>query len=129
MTLIAGGASIELEDRVPRHGVIYQVVSLDAPGTIEVRVRSADHRTKRGRVQLRIARWTRRTATRHARSANSDSRPSGRRQNRSRGRPRESWARAADKLHEAITHFEAADDDAMRAQAAYSLGHLQYESA
>ena len=39
----------------------------------------------------------------------------------------ESWARAADKLHEAVTHFEAADDEPMRAQAAFSLAYLQYD--
>ncbi len=38
----------------------------------------------------------------------------------------ESWTRAADKLHEAVAHFEAADDEAMRAQAAYSLAYVQY---
>ena len=34
--------------------------------------------------------------------------------------------RAADKLHEAVAHFEAADDEPMRAQAAYSLAYVQY---
>ena len=53
------GSHAELEDRVPRHGTIYQVVSLAAPGEIRVQVRSVDHRTKQGSVSLRIAHWTR----------------------------------------------------------------------
>ena len=38
----------------------------------------------------------------------------------------ESWAKAADLLNEAVAHFELAEDDAARAQAQYTLGHLQY---
>ncbi len=38
----------------------------------------------------------------------------------------ESWTRAADKLYEAVAHFEAADDEGMRAQAAYFLANVQY---
>jgi tetratricopeptide (TPR) repeat protein len=127
LTVFAAGMQTELEDRVPRYGAIYKVVSLDAPGEIRIQLRSADHRTKKGRVQLRISRW-----------------------NRAPDAPRlehelgftafgeageqvalatiESWARAADKMHEAVTHFEAADDEVMRAQAAFSLAYLQFES-
>jgi tetratricopeptide (TPR) repeat protein len=127
LTVIAGGESSELEDRIPRYGAIYGVVSLESPGNLEVRVRSADHNKMHGRVQLRIARWTRAPDV-----------PPGERElgfaafgeageQVSRATP-ESWARAADKLHEAVTHFEAADDEPMRAQAAFSLAYLQYES-
>ena len=48
-----------LEDRVPRHGSIYRVVRLDAPGDLRIQVRSVDHVTKQGRAILRIAHWNR----------------------------------------------------------------------
>src|SRR5687768_12540766 len=34
MTVTSGGARTDLEDNVPRHGAIYQVVSLTAPGEV-----------------------------------------------------------------------------------------------
>lgn len=127
MTVSVAGAPTELEDRVPRYGAIFQVVSLDAPGEVRIQLRSADHRTKKGRVQLRISRWNRA--------------PDAPRLERELGFAAfaeaeeqvalatiESWARAADKMHEAVTHFEAADDEPMRAQAAFSLAYLQFES-
>ena len=61
-------------------------------------------------------------------SANSDSPRSARPENRWRSPRRNPPTRAADKLHEAVTHFEAADDEPMRAQAAYSLAYLQYDA-
>ena len=39
MTIDAGGSRSELEDRVPRHGAIYQVVSMAAPGELRITVR------------------------------------------------------------------------------------------
>ena len=103
------------------------VVSLAEPGTLEVRLRSADHRTKSGRVQLRISRWTR------AIDAPAGERERGFAALGEAGEQvaldtTESAARAADKLHEAVTHFEAADDEPMRAQAAFSLAYLQYNA-
>ena len=59
MTVEAGESRTELEDRVPRHGALYQVVSMAAPGELRITVRSDDHRTKQGRTALRIARWNR----------------------------------------------------------------------
>ncbi|HEU5137210.1 MAG TPA: CHAT domain-containing tetratricopeptide repeat protein [Steroidobacteraceae bacterium] len=125
LTVTADGARTELEDNVPRHGTIYQVVSLSKPATLELQLRSTDHPTKRGRVALRIARW----------SAASDDRANQRKlgflafgqagEQIALATP-ESATRAADKLYEGVTHFEAADDDPMRAQAAYSLAYVQY---
>src|SRR5688572_25417847 len=40
LTVDAPGKSTELEDRLSRHGVIYQVVSMAAPGDLKITVRS-----------------------------------------------------------------------------------------
>jgi CHAT domain-containing protein len=127
LTVVARGVTSELEDRIPRFGAAFKVVNLDEPADIEVRVRSADHRTKQGRVQLRIARWNRPV------DATADERELGFRafddaEQLVAAATVEAWARAADKFHEAVAHFEAADDEAMRAQAAFSLAYLQFES-
>ena len=52
VTVDAGGTRTELEDSVPRHGAIYQVVSLSSAGRVAGQLRSADHRTKQGRVSV-----------------------------------------------------------------------------
>jgi|KBSMisStaDraftv2_1062788.scaffolds.fasta_scaffold07800_6 tetratricopeptide (TPR) repeat protein len=127
LMVATGGAVTDLEDSVPRHGAIYQVVSLPETGELRIQVRSADHRTKEGHVILRIARW----------QAERDERASERvlgfatfgkaGEEIARAKTEaEAAVRAADKLHEAVAHFEAADDEPMRAQAAYSLGYVQY---
>lgn len=125
MTVSTAAATTDLEDNVPRHGTIYQVVSLSAPGELRVQFRSTDHRTKQGRVALRIARWVQapdeRTSERELGFAAFGA--AGEEIARAKT---EAAARAADKLHEAVTHFEAADDEPMRAQAAYSLAYVQY---
>jgi CHAT domain-containing protein/tetratricopeptide (TPR) repeat protein len=126
LTVIDGGASSELEDRIPRYGVIYKVVSLSEPGTLEIRLRSTDHRTKQGRVQLRIARWAR-TPDAPASERELGFAAFGEAGEQVSRATTESATRAADKLHEAVAHFEAVDDDAMRARAALSLANLQYE--
>jgi len=127
VTVVAGGNRSELEDRIPRYGAIYQVVSLSQPGELQVQVRTADHKTKLGRVDLRIARWNR------AVDAPRDERELGfaafgAAEEQVVLATTESWAKAADKLHEAVTHFEESGDDAMRALAAFSLGYVQYDS-
>ena len=53
------GSRTTLEGRPPRHGVVYKVVSLAAPGELRVVVSSTDHRTRHGTVALRLARWSR----------------------------------------------------------------------
>ncbi|MEO8063425.1 MAG: CHAT domain-containing protein [Pseudomonadota bacterium] len=123
----AGTTHSELEDKTPRHGSLFKVVSLDAPGRLRVQLRSVDHRTKTGRATLSIARWKRDL---HAQ-------PSGLElgfedfgaafEQTAIGKP-QSAARAADRMHEAITRFEAASDDAARAAAAYELANVQYLS-
>jgi len=126
LTVIAGSAIRELEDRIPRYGALATVVSLAEPGTLEVRLRSADHRTKSGRVQLRISRWAR-TIDAPAGERELGFAALGEAGEQVALATTESTARAADKLHEAVTHFEAADDEPMRAQAAFSLAYLQYD--
>ena len=125
MTVDAGGSRTELEDRVPRHGTLYQVVSMTTPGELRVTVRSDDHRTKQGRASLRISRWKR----------TPDARPGelelgfvafGAACEQATLATTEAWTRAADKLHEAVAHFEAADDETTLAQAAYFLANVQF---
>jgi hypothetical protein len=59
VTVTVHGAATLLEDRLPRHGVIYKVVSLGEPDALRVDVASADHRSKRGEVIVRISRFAR----------------------------------------------------------------------
>ena len=125
MTVDAGGRRTDLEDRVPRHGTISQVVSFATPGELRVTMRSSDHRTKKGRATLRIARWKRPPEAR-SRELELGFVAYGAACEQAALATPESWTRAADKLHEALAHFEAADDEAMRAQAAYSLAYVQY---
>jgi CHAT domain-containing protein/tetratricopeptide (TPR) repeat protein len=125
VTIDAGAVHSELEDQVPRHGVIHKVVSLPSAANLRVQVRSVDHPSKRGTAAVRIARWQRGinqpadehelgfaalgSAIEHGAVATPDS-----------------WARAADSYNQAVTHFENSGDDGARALAAYSLANLQY---
>jgi CHAT domain-containing protein/tetratricopeptide (TPR) repeat protein len=121
----AGELHVELEDKTPRHGVLYQVVSLAAPGKLRVQLRSADHRTKQGRAQLRIARWKRKLDAPSSALESGFTAFGAAGQQTALATP-EAWARAADLLHEAVSQFEIARDDAARADAAYSLANVQY---
>jgi CHAT domain-containing protein/tetratricopeptide (TPR) repeat protein len=124
-TVAAPDARTELQESVPRYGTVYQVVSLTRPGELHVTLRSDDHPSRTGRASVRIARFARPL----------DRPPgaselgylawaaAGELQVRADA---EAWAAAADKLSEAIAHFDAAGDDAARARAAYSLAALQY---
>jgi tetratricopeptide (TPR) repeat protein len=125
MTVDAGGRRTELEDRVPRHGAIFQVVSLAVPGELRITVRSDDHRTKQGSVTLRIARWKRPPETRPGELELGFVAYGAACEQAVLATP-EAWTRAADKLHETVGHFEAADDERMLAQAAYFLANVQY---
>jgi tetratricopeptide (TPR) repeat protein len=124
VTVDSGGTHSELEDRLPRHGVIFKVVSLQTPGELRVTVHSADHHSKQGRATLRIARWN------PSHEAHPDELQLGfvaygaACEQAALATP-ESWTRAADKLHEAVAHFEAAEDETMLAQAAYFLASVQ----
>jgi len=125
VTVATGGGPTDLEDNVPRHGAIYQVVSLTEPGEVRVQLRSTDHRTKQGRIALRITRWLRSPVGRASERKLGFAAFGAAGEEIAHGNT-ESAARAADKLHEAVTHFEMAEDEPMRAQAAYSLAYVQY---
>jgi len=123
----APGIHSESEDEVPRHGVLHEVVSLRAPAELRVTLQSADHRSKKGGAQMRIARWQR-----------SIDLPPGELERGfvALGRAGQLAARkspatgqqAADKLYEAVSHFESAGAVAERAQAEYTLANFLYLS-
>lgn len=125
VTVVGAGTESTLEDRLPRHGVAYKVVSLPAQGDLRIEVASADHRTKRGTIEVRILRWARDVAAAPgeleagfvAQSVAGELAATGK---------AEAAALAADKLHEAISHFDSEGDDPARGQAAYSLAYLEY---
>lgn len=126
VTVEAPGAHRELAESTARHGLIHDVVSLSAPGALRVAVRSDDNPATAGRVVVRIAGF------RGAASAPSSDLELGYRawaaaDAESASATPEAWARAADKLNEAILHFEAANEEHARAQAAYALANLQHD--
>lgn len=125
LTVDAAGKLTELEDRVSRHGVVYQVVSMAAPGELKVTVRSDDHRTRQGRASLRIARWNRAPEAKPGELELGFAAFAAACEQAAYATT-EGWTQAADKLHESVTHFEAADDEAMRARAAYFLANVEY---
>ncbi len=121
----AAGAHSESTDSVPRHGVLHEIVSLPARGEVSITVRSADHQTRKGSALLRVARWQR------ARDA-----PAGDFERgyaalaaagelNARKSPADSQ-KAVDKIHEAISRFEAAGARTERAIAQYTLANLLY---
>jgi CHAT domain-containing protein len=125
VNIAAGGKAVPQEDRLPRHGIVYKVVSLAAPATIHIQIASADHHSKRGHVDVRIARWARAPEEKPGELESGYAAQAAANEMAALDKP-DAWARAADKLHEALTHFEAAGDEAARAQAAYTLGYVQY---
>lgn len=121
----ADGERAELTDQIPRHGAHYKVMRLTTAARATITLRSTDHRSKRGLARITIARFHRAL----------DGVPTERERGfvafeiagaQTRHSTKESWARATDQLHQAITHFEAAHDETSAAQAQYSLAHLQY---
>jgi CHAT domain-containing protein/tetratricopeptide (TPR) repeat protein len=125
VTVDAGTAHSELEDLAPRHGTVFKIVSLAAGAEIRLQARSVDHKTKRGRVDVRIARW-RRAPAEPPSEAESGFVALATAGELSAVNSPTSLAGAADTLHEAFKHFEAAGDDASRATAAYALANVQY---
>ena len=125
MVVVAAGARTEAIDKIPRHGLHAKVVSLRAPGELRIEVHSEDHRAKHGRAMVRISRW-RRAVNEPASGLELGYTAFGEAGVQTAAGTGESWAIAADKLHEAITHFATANDDAARAQVEYTLGSLQY---
>ncbi len=115
----------ELVDHVPRHGLHAQVVRVTAPARLAIELWSADHRKKVGQGVVSIARWSR-TAEAPAGELERGFEAFGKAGAQMALNSPEANTRAADKLHEAITHFEAAGDDAAHAQGYYTLANLQY---
>ena len=118
------GRRTELRESTPRHGVLYEVVSLGAPAELRVVVSSDDHPATRGLALVRLARF------RGTHGSQPGAIEAGYRAWAQAGAEHalatpESWARAADKLNEAILQFEAAGADAARGAAAYALATLQ----
>jgi CHAT domain-containing protein/tetratricopeptide (TPR) repeat protein len=126
VTVEAPGVRHELGESTARHGLIHDVVSLAAPGVLRVIVRSDDNPATTGRAVVRIAGF-RRAAPAQASELEQGFRAWAAADAESARATPESWARAADKLNEAILHFEAARDDHARARAAYALANLQHD--
>ncbi len=121
----AGGTKSTLEDRAPRYGVVYQIVSVGSPSDLRIDIASADHKSKRGNAAVRISRWSREPG------AAPSELESGYRAQAEAGElvlasGTEALARTADKLHEAVAHFDSAGDDTARAEAAFALAFIQY---
>src|ERR1700741_354462 len=125
LVIEAAGKRSEIEDKVPRHGLHAQVVSLPAPSKLRIELHNSEHRDKHGAAHVRVARW------RRAAGAEAGPRERGFAAFGAAGEQlavdtREAWTRAADLLHEAIAEFAAAKDEAARAQAESSLANLEY---
>jgi CHAT domain-containing protein/Tfp pilus assembly protein PilF len=114
-----------LEDKIPRHGLLTRVVEVSAPSTLRVELRNVEHRAQRGAAEVRVSRWKRDGAS-VADERELGFTAFGAASEQTALDSKESWTRAADLLHEAIAHFTTAHDDAARAQAEYTLGHLEY---
>jgi CHAT domain-containing protein len=122
-TLTIGAEQHLLADAVPRHGRQLMVVRLERPTRVRVMVHSVDHRTKQGFADLRFRRWP---AEPNPSALERGFAALGSAGELAARATTESWAGAAEKLHEAMLQFKAADADAEHAQAAYALAHLQY---
>src|ERR1043166_9521662 len=59
VTVGLAGELTTLENRLPRYGAVYKVVSLTALGEVRIEAASADYRANRGAIAVRIARWAR----------------------------------------------------------------------
>lgn len=125
LTVETGGSRREIEDNVPRHGLHAAVVSLRTAGPLRVTLTNSEHRGNSGTVRLRVARW-RGEADQPRNERALGFVAFGKAGEETRVGTKESRTRAVDLLHEAIAHFSAARDDASRAQAEYTLGHLEY---
>jgi CHAT domain-containing protein/tetratricopeptide (TPR) repeat protein len=115
----------EIEDDVPRHGLLAQVVRIGSPQKLRIELRNTGHRGSRGAAELRVARWRRGSVPDQRELGYAAFGAAGELTARN---DKGSWARAAVLLQEATGYFAAAHDDAARAQAEYTLGHLEYLS-
>jgi CHAT domain-containing protein/tetratricopeptide (TPR) repeat protein len=125
ITVYAKGTSSLLEDRLARHGAVYKVVSIERLEAIRINIASVDHRTKRGKVIVRISRFVRDIAAPPGEIESGYMAQSIAGELSARG-DTDKWALAADKLHEAVSHFETAGDESARGQAVYTLAYIQY---
>lgn len=110
----------QLREATRRHGVLYEVVSLVVPAEVRITVRGDDLPASGGVAAVRIARFTRAGSVAESgylawTQAGEEAFPV----------TAEGWARAADKLNEAILRFDSAGDPRARAESAYALASLQ----
>jgi CHAT domain-containing protein len=125
LTVEAGQSLRQIEDNVPRHGLHATVVSLRTAGPLRVELTNSEHRGNSGAVRLRVARWRGQAEEPRGERALGFV-AFGKAGEETFLGTKESRTRAVDLLHEAIAHFSEARDDASRAQAEYTLGHLEY---
>ncbi len=124
VTVDAGGRRAELNDHVPRHGLHAWVVRVVAPTRLAVELESAEHRKMTGHGLVTVSRWS--DSTGAPGELERGFAAYGLAGEQIALNTPEANTLAADKLHEAIAHFEAARDDAAHAQGHYSLANLQY---
>ena len=115
-----GGEPRRLREATRRHGVLYDVVSLSAAADVRITVRGDDLPAASGTAAVRLARFVREASATEAgylawAQAGAEAFPV----------TSEGWARAADKLNEAILQFDSARDTRARAESAYALASMQ----
>src|SRR5688572_5475980 len=108
-TFAIGTTQYVLADAVPRHGRQLMVVRLQRPARLRVMVHSVDPRTKQDLADLRIRRWP--TEASPSALERGFAALGSASELAARGNT-ESWASAAEKLHEAMLQFKAANADA-----------------
>ena len=125
LALEQDGTRRDFEDAVPRHGVHFSVVSLEAAADLRVVISSTDHRQRHGSVRLLIARWKDpgTPAVEELRRGYEAFATAG--EQTAANNPG-SWTGAAESLRQASGIFAEAGDAAARAQAEYTLGSLEY---
>jgi tetratricopeptide (TPR) repeat protein len=119
----APGMHSESEDEVPRHGVLHKVVSLTSAGELQVTARSADHSSRKGSVHVAIARWQRAVNAAPGELEQGYAALAAAGEMTAQKSPA-SGQGVADKLYEAVSHFQAAGATATRAQAQYTLANF-----
>jgi tetratricopeptide (TPR) repeat protein len=117
------GSHSESTDEVPRHGLLYKVVSLAAPDELRITVRSADHSAKKGSARVSIARWKRAAGEPPGELEQGYAALAAAGELTAQESPTIRQG-AADKLYEAVSHFESARATRARAQAQYTLANF-----
>jgi CHAT domain-containing protein len=119
------GKTATLEGRLPRQGVVFRLIKLDAPRELGITVTSFDHPTKRGEALVRVSRWSRMPAEPWTEREIGYAAQSTAAELSTVG-TYDSWKAAAAKLSDAVAHFEAAHDDRAVAEAAYALADIDF---